>query len=409
MYFMKKAWLILFGGLFLLGCDKVEQKGQYLARVPVFETMESIRTKANTVSTPRTIVQSGKIYIYQDYLFINEPNKGIHIYNNADPSKPKAISFVNIPGNVDLAVQEGKLYADSFADLLTFDLADPTAPKLLARNENVFKTVLQKDYINNIPDVVVTGYRDSLVSYASKSKYTPYQKEEFEYNESNSGVGQGGSMARFTLANQHLYAVDHSTLHLFNVQDSRKPIYVKDVKLGFGIETVFPYKNNLFIGSNTGMLIFDISTASEPMELSRYTHIRACDPVVVNDKYAFVTLRTGSACGGQQNVLEVIDIQDLKNPTLKYTFSLENPHGLVLSDQTLYVCDGDYGFKSFDASDVSKIGDKLLENKKELKSMDVIAGPKSLLVTGRNGLYQYDYSNRAKLKELSVISVAKSN
>ncbi len=409
MYFMKKARLILFGSLFLLGCDKIEQKGQYLAQVPVFETMESIRAKANAISTPRTITQAGKIYIYQDYLFINEPNKGIHIYNNTDPSKPKAISFLNIPGNVDLAVQEGRLYADSFADLLTFDLADPTAPRLLARNENVFKTVLQKDYINNIPDVVVTGYRDSLVSYAYKNKYSPYEKKYLEYNESNSGVGQGGSMARFTLANKHLYAVDHSTLHLFNVQDSRNPVYVKDVKLGFGIETVFPYKNNLFIGSNTGMLIFDISTASEPTELSRYAHIRACDPVVVNDKYAFVTLRTGSACGGQQNLLEVVDIQDLKNPTLKYTYSLENPHGLALSDQTLYVCDGDYGFKSFDASDVSKIGDKLLENIKELKSMDVIAGSKSLLVTGSNGLYQYDYSNRTKLKELSVIPVIKSN
>jgi hypothetical protein len=126
------------------------------------------------------------------------------------------------------------------------------------------------------------------------------------------GWDQGGSMARFTLANKHLYAVDHSTLHLFNVQDSRKPVYVIDVKLGFGIETVFHIRITYLLVPIQVCLFFDISTASEPTQLSRYAHIRACDPVVVNDKYAFVTLRTGSACGGQQNLLEVVDIQDLK-------------------------------------------------------------------------------------------------
>jgi uncharacterized protein YcfL len=70
MYFMKKARLILIGSLFLLGCDKIEQKGQYLAQVPVFETMESIRAKANAISTPRRSLKlvksiSIRIPIYQ--------------------------------------------------------------------------------------------------------------------------------------------------------------------------------------------------------------------------------------------------------------------------------------------------------------------------------------------------------
>lgn len=381
----------------------------YLASVPIFETMESIRAKANPVSGPTTIVQTGKIYIYQDYLFINEPGKGVHIFNNVDPSKPVAMAFLSIPGNVDLAVLDGKLYADSFTDLLTFDLENPASPKLLTRNKDVFKMLLQMDYLNNTADRIITGYRDSLVSYSQKDKYSPYDRKEPLYNETNSGSGQGGSMTRFTIANKHLYAVDQTTLHLFDVQNASKPAYVKDIKIGPGIETIFPFKNNLFIGSNTGMVIYDITTASAPVELSRYTHIRACDPVVVNEKYAFVTLRAGVVCGGQQNLLEVIDIQDLTKPMLKHSFTLENPYGLALSDHTLYICDGKFGLKSFDASDVSQIGNKLLETHKDLMSMDVIAGPKSLIIVGEKGVHQYDYSNKAKLKELSIIPVIRPN
>ncbi len=381
----------------------------YLASVPIFETMEGIRAKANPVSSPAPIVKTGKIYIYQDYLFINEPGKGIHIFNNGDPSKPQAMAFLSIPGNVDLAVLDGKLYADSYTDLLTFDLQNPASPQLLTRNKDVFKMLLQMDNFNNRPDRIITGYQDSLVSYSQKDRYSPYDRKELDYNQVNAGSGQGASMARFTIANKHLYAVDQTTLHLFNVQNASKPAYVKDIKIGPGIETIFPFKNSLFIGSNTGMVIYDITTASAPVELSRYAHIRACDPVVVNENYAFVTLRAGVVCGGQQNLLEVIDIQDLTKPMLKNTFTLENPYGLALSDQTLYVCDGKSGLKSFDASDVSQIGNKLLETHKELMSMDVIAGPKSLIVVGQDGVHQYDYSNKAKLKALSVISVTKSN
>ncbi|MGJ1330170.1 LVIVD repeat-containing protein [Sphingobacterium multivorum] len=406
---MKRIWLILLGCIALSSCDKIESKGMYLASVPIFETMESIRAKANPVSSPTTIVQTGKIYIYQDYLFINEPRKGVHIFNNVDPSKPVAMAFLSIPGNVDLAVLDGKLYADSFTDLLTFDLENPASPKLLTRNKDVFKMLLQMDYLNNTADRIITGYRDSLVSYSQKDKYSPYDRKEPLYNETNSGSGQGGSMARFTIANKHLYAVDQTTLHLFDVQNASKPAYVKDIKIGPGIETIFPFKNNLFIGSNTGMVIYDITTASAPVELSRYTHIRACDPVVVNEKYAFVTLRAGVVCGGQQNLLEVIDIQDLTKPMLKHSFTLENPYGLALSDHTLYICDGKFGLKSFDASDVSQIGNKLLETHKDLMSMDVIAGPKSLIIVGEKGVHQYDYSNKAKLKELSIIPVIRPN
>lgn len=394
----------------LLGCDKVESNTYYRVTIPVLEKMADIRTQTLTTVAPQPLSETGKIYIYKDYLFINEPLKGIHIYNNSNPASPRAISFLSIPGNVDMAVKENTLYADSFVDLLTFDLTNPTKPMLLHRVEDVFKQLYYYDVETKTMSNVAVDYLDTVLNREDFYKYNPYMTDKTEfvnYNSNTSGgsYGQGGSMARFTLANEHLYTVDNVSLNLFDVADKTKPTFTKNIRLGWGIETIFPYKNNLFIGSNAGMYIYNIDNAAEPKQESVYSHLRACDPVVVNDDYAFVTLRTGAACAGVVNVLEVIDIKDLKNPKLLKTFQMQNPHGLGLANDVLYICEGKFGFKSFDAKDVNKVGDMQLEHLTKLNSTDVIPGPKSLIVIGEDGVCQYDYSNKAKLKLLSCISV----
>ncbi|MCA5003939.1 hypothetical protein IPZ78_02095 [Sphingobacterium sp. WQ 366] len=393
------------------GCDKVDSNTYYKTRLPIFEKMSDVRKMMTTVVAPQPLEYTGKIYIFKDFLFINEPMKGIHIFNNSNPSTPIAVAFLNIPGNVDMAVKDNVLYADSYVDLLTFDLSTPTNPKLLNRIEEVFKNVYQYNYETKSLNDVIVRYVDTVVNREYFHKYNPYvsiKTEMVYYNNSNSSggsYGQGGSMARFTLANEYLYAVDNASLNLFDVSNTSKPSFTKNIKLGWGIETIFPYKNNLFIGSNAGMYIYNIDNAAQPKELSRYEHVRACDPVVVNDDYAFVTLRTGAICAGVVNVLEVVDIKDLTKPKLVKTFQMQNPHGLGLANDVLYICEGKFGFKSFDAKDVNKVGDVQLEHLAQLNSTDVIPGPKSLIVIGENGVCQYDYSNKAKLKLLSCISV----
>lgn len=108
----------------------------------------------------------------------------------------------------------------------------------------------------------------------------------------SSTTGVSGSLARFAVTNEHLYAVTNSGLKVFDVSNSENPIEGREIPLGFGIETIFPKGNNLFIGTQTGMRIFDASKPETPVQLSDYRHVRSCDPVVANDKYAFVTLRT---------------------------------------------------------------------------------------------------------------------
>ena len=69
--------------------------------MPVYLEMKDVRAKVIAVAPAQEIEEPGKIYIYKDYLFINEPNQGIHIYDNKNPANPINLSFIPIEGNVD--------------------------------------------------------------------------------------------------------------------------------------------------------------------------------------------------------------------------------------------------------------------------------------------------------------------
>lgn len=200
-------------------------------------------------------------------------------------------------------------------------------------------------------------------------------------------TGKGGSLARFAISGDYLYVVDNSRMNLFNINDPSHPMFQKEIYLGWGIETVHPYKNNLFIGSNTGMYIYNNSDPANPQEISRYEHIFSCDPVVVDDKYAYITLRNGSACRQGTNRLEIVDIQDLQNPHMIKSYDMENPFGLGIDGSNLFVCDN--GLKVFDATNPL---DLKLKNHFAIKAYDVIPSNGTLRVIGSGGLYQYNYS-----------------
>jgi len=216
---------------------------------------------------------------------------------------------------------------------------------------------------------------------------------------SGSDAGTGGSMARFTINGDYLYAVNETSLKIFDISDQSKPVYKNFVDLGFGIETVFPYKNNLFIGSQTGMYIYNIDIPASPQKLSHYQHVFSCDPVVANDKYAFVTLRTENQgrCWRGVNQLDVIDISDLRSPILIKSYQMVNPKGLGIDGNTLFICDDK--LKVYDISTVTAIN---LKKEFNVKSYDVIPKNGNLFMIGDDGFVQYEYSNDT-IKYLSSI------
>jgi hypothetical protein len=215
--------------------------------------------------------------------------------------------------------------------------------------------------------------------------------------------GTGGSMARFTLTDGFLYTVTNVNLTVFDVNIPDKPNKLKTLNLGFGAETIFPYKDALYIGTTTGMKIYDNKNPADPKYLSNYSHIYSCDPVVVQGIYAYVTLRSGTTCRNGQNSLDIIDVSDPSFPRLVKTIPMLNPHGLAVDGTNLFICEGLNGLKSFDLTDpVNPIEREFI---KDVISYDVIPTQKRLIVTDKNGIYQYDYTEPKSLKLLSKISI----
>lgn len=92
---------------------------------------------------PQPINNSGKIYIYNQYVLINEQYKGIHVINNLDNTNPQKTAFISIPGNIDISVKNGFLYADNYDDLVVINLNNPAEPVLVKRLQNVFTNMMQ--------------------------------------------------------------------------------------------------------------------------------------------------------------------------------------------------------------------------------------------------------------------------
>lgn len=408
---------------FLLGSctDECQTTRTYYYYEPIYKTMPELRAEVQQLDA-RPIEQSGKIYIFGKTLFINEPGKGIHVIDNTDKSNPKALSFINIPGNVDMAVKDNILYADSYLDIVVFDLSDVTNIKLVDRVEDVYMNYSNFGFgVNEILGVVVDWKKvENVEKYETECEdnYQVYWLEDrgiffdaianFSANKASvptSQTGIGGSMARFAIYDKTLYAVDQSDLYVFDIANLINPSLSNKVNLGWGIETIFPYKDKLFIGSNTGMQIFDNSNPSEPIHLSTFAHANVCDPVVVNDKYAFVTLRSGNECQGFTNQLDVVDIKDLENPKLIKSYPMDNPHGLGVDGNTLFICEGEFGLKIFDIADVNDIDKHQLQHIQGIHAFDVIPYQNNLIMIGEAGLYQYDYTDPENLELTSIIQV----
>jgi hypothetical protein len=408
--------LLLLVSVLLSSCtDEVETNITYTVQEPVYMLRADLK-EAIKVTAPQGMQTPGKIYVKGNYLFINEVDKGIHIINNEDPAEPDFISFIDIPGNLDMAVKNDILYADSYIDLVAMDISNPLDVKLVKRVENVFPTYGM--IVDDSSKIFIAGFKEKTItesienynsrhtwgwgflddaSFASRQSASPMA--------GGSGAGKGGSMARFTVVNNFLYTVSLSDLHVFDISNADDPQEGNKISLGWNIETIFPYNNKLFIGSTTGMHIYDNSNPNKPEHLSTYAHVNSCDPVVVEGDLAWVTLRSGNDCAGFTNQLEVIDVSNARSPQLLKVYPMQNPHGLGIDRSNLFLCEGAFGLKIFNIEDHMKIDENLLAHFKDHDAYDVIPLGSSLLLIGKDGLYQYDYSNPREIKLLSKIPI----
>lgn len=353
-------------------CIKQNNKYHYNYYEPVYATKQSVRD-AIQLEPARAINSMGGLIVYGNYILANDKEKGIHIIDVSIPSNPQKIGFIPIPGNQGLAVRNNYLYADCYMDMFVININNIQAPKLEAVKENVFQSRAYYYGFQQDADHIIVSWieKDTVIN-------TPYLSgrygggvfltEDINFLSSYSGgTGSGGnsvggSMAIFTLINSNLYAIDNYKLYTFDLQNPTSPNQTSVQNVNWNIETIFPFKDKLFIGSRNGMFIYAINNLASPTYISQFGHISSCDPVIANDHYALVTLRSGTACQGFTNELNVLDISDIQNPTFIKKYDMSNPHGLSLSGNVLFLCDGPAGVRVMDASNMKAITEKKVLN-----------------------------------------------
>lgn len=394
---LKALLFVLVLVLALVSCnnDKVEYE---MITVATPELMSKAEFRSSVeILGPQNIEEAGKIYAYNNYIFVNDEFQGIHIIDNTNPESPQAIAYIKLAGNIDISIKNNYLYADSSIDLVVFDISDINEIRQVARLEDVFTVydyqipvdTQQVNWINfDFDSQVIVGWN-----------VTQERREIIDNNVdilfegggdlANSDVGTGGSLARFQIVEDYLYTVGSYEMTIFNIANLAQPVLAGTQYPGWNIETIFHAEGFLYLGGTQGMYIYSLENPSSPEFISEFVHWEGCDPVVVDGDYAYLTLRGGNLCGQEESILEVIDISDKNYPASVATYILDNPYGLGFKDNLLFVCDGTSGLKVFDRTNPLEI--EMLTQYPDIFTKDVIPLEDVLLMIGDDILYQYEY------------------
>ncbi|MDG5492758.1 LVIVD repeat-containing protein [Psychroserpens sp. SPM9] len=400
---MKKLTLLLIVICFW-SCNNDDNKTETVT-VAVPQTMSKVEFRTSVViEAPKPIFNVGKIYAYQNYIFINEKFKGVHVIDNSNPSAPQTIAFISVPGNEDISIKDDHLYADSAVDLVVFDISEITNIQEVERMQDVFSVydyqipneAEYSDFSNmNFNTDIIVGW--DLVQMEREIMLTTDNSTVETFF---GGTGTGGSLARFQIVEDYLYTVGINEMTVFDITNLSQPNLVHTDYAGWNIETMFHADGYLYLGGTNGMFIHSIENPATPEYISQFSHWEGCDPVVVDGDYAYLTLRGGNECGQELSVLEVIDVSDKLYPTLVAQHVLDNPYGLGFKANNLFVCDGSSGLKIFDKTNPLEL--QILDTFTEVQATDIIPLNDRLLVISENALYQYEYDTENTITLVST-------
>ncbi|MEO1448683.1 MAG: hypothetical protein AAFV07_04100, partial [Bacteroidota bacterium] len=368
--------------------DRCNMEYTYARYTPVYLSSTEF-VSAVEVQPARAMVNPGKIFLKDQYLFINEVAKGIHIFDNQNPESPQALAFLNVPGNYEIAFNCDKLYLDSSKDLLVFDMKDPAQPQLIYRLPNALPHITQYQGYNADPNkgVVVEWVREVVTEPYNCETGIPavWEVNAVDPAEAQSATnttrsinpatpGKAGSMSRMASLGDHLYVILADQMRIFDVANCSDPSMVGEQPLAVGeAEMVSTLNNYLLVGGTAGVSFYDASIPTQPEFLSRFDHMQACDPVVAQGDYAYITLRDGREirCGNNfTNQLDIVNISEIRSPRLMQSVMLHNPHGLGVDGDLLFVADAAEGIKIFDISQPDQVRGQQISHLKGVDGFD---------------------------------------
>lgn len=376
------------------------------------------------VESSRAIEVSGATVLLDQYIYVVEQNKGIHIINNQNPSSPIKVGFLTISDVSEVHAKGNTLYCFNYNRAYLFDISNRSQPvyKKYINNLGFEDPNYKNPYMDSVSVIYERIEVDSATYFAYYSQYggwgftgNPLLKDfmgattlgNVRFNVSSAAgttnTAKVGSTARIAIKNDHLYFTNGYMLYTYQLNGDLGISQVSKTNLNFNCETLFEYEEYLYMGSPNGMYIYSLSSPSSPYKTGEYRHVRSCDPVVVSGNIAYVTLRNDNDCAQGVNQLEVLDVTNKSAPKLLHVYPLHNPYGLGIDNGILFVCDGSMGLKVFDAKDPHTIDQNLIGHFSAIQIRDVIPHQNVLLSIAKNAIIQYDYSNIKNITKLSEV------
>lgn len=400
---MKKHLFIIgvvFSLSFFTSCSDqlCEQEVTYTKATAIYADLNDFRID-NLNESPKQLESANKIYLSNDLILISERMKGIHVYDNSDPKNPIAINFLNIPGNNEMFVEDNIIYADSYYDMLKIDISSPLQATVVSRLENAIRPQFSNDR-----GQILIGFNEEIVTEQlscdayiddNNSIYFDWNSQRIDDSAiptafvSNSN-GSLGTANRIAKVDDLIFIIDKT--NIFTLEDREKLSEATiPQSIGWALETIYPADGHLFLGSNNGMQIYRIQDDNRVSLRGEFFHATGCDPVLPTDQnVAYVTLRSGDECPGDENNISVVNIANLNSPSLIQEIAMDSPYGMTLHEDKLYVGEGTNGFKIFDASERDNL--KLIETNRSIETYDIIVHPTDrniLLFANPNGISQY--------------------
>ena len=100
---------------------------------------------------------------------------------------------------------------------------------------------------------------------------------------------------------------------------------------------------------------------------------------------------------------KIFDVSDVYNPIELTSYGMNEPKGVGLDGNTLFVCDGYAGLKVYDVSDPLNI--QLINSFENFYAFDVIPLDGLLLCVSNDNVYQFDYSDLSNIQQISSIPI----
>jgi len=130
-----------------------------------YQAVTMLRTdfeNSTVLEDSKPIEETGKIYVKDNYLFINQPNQGFHVFDNSNPSNPLNMAFLKVLGSSDIAIKNDALYINNATDLIAVTInPENNTLNLTKRIPNAFPELIAPDgfsYHNTAENEVIIDW-----------------------------------------------------------------------------------------------------------------------------------------------------------------------------------------------------------------------------------------------------------